>query len=881
MRNRVFNELIMQLSKSENDLKKANDTYENLLNYARQKLPRQVAEIIEDNHDLDLFHRLCEEDIANHKEDLKKLTELKKKNDDEILKLKQENENLKNKKGNIVKKDIESYKDFLETLKDLSKKLGLDIRKSSPHEYFNDVDKNKEEKQKINLDKIKKMKEVYEKKFKELKNKSNEYNNNIEKQNKIINEYKEYLNEINIYMNTFKERINISVINSATINDMNTNKQFDEINKQVDVVSKILVKLDEVLFQIKNIFGQNIENLLNEIQTNLNNLDKEEYQNENDVKTISDAINRNFEEIQKIISNFEKDRDYFFNKNHNVEEEMKKLKNLHEQYAKEYKKKREMNKSIIQQSILNNNINNNNNNQNQNNQNNINNQNNNNDDDINKNILRPKKTLGESFLYTIKNPKSKADLYKTVNLFGEKEEDLLEKYLDEAQLLRKNYHVICYVYDDYDLYDIYYDLKAVGLGNYEFFPKCTQSFYYDRKIEIQSFLIDGVPSKYRMLSHAIEFGINLRNFETIKVHMRYKSTKDKSTLSRGEIEERSIYRTDTYGLDRSLAGQMGKFSLILKGSFDIVNFSEYFLIRNTNNVNEIEYVWGGRIPYEGRTTLIMFSKKEATWSFCFSSKFHTSGSGFRNTKYFIPIEFIGGNNEIININPHSPQSSNVFIDEENRQYIAEYKNSRYRQAEFMIKGELKNKCKGEWFIDLTDEEVERRMDPADVASKSQLKAIATKIIQEFDKENKDSDFEFLDYMKIGLWVKKNIRYDLNYVGQTQYTALDIYNKRVGVCSHFTRLSNALLYSLGYKVIYVSGYCCQRNKSFKTDTGHAWSLIKLKNNKWYPFDSTWGIFTGKLPVGHIFGTFFGKHSKLYGYDHVQFDEQKMEGKFIEE
>jgi len=46
MRNRVFNELIMQLSKSENDLKKANDTYENLLNYARQKLPRQVTEII-------------------------------------------------------------------------------------------------------------------------------------------------------------------------------------------------------------------------------------------------------------------------------------------------------------------------------------------------------------------------------------------------------------------------------------------------------------------------------------------------------------------------------------------------------------------------------------------------------------------------------------------------------------------------------------------------------------------------------------------------------------------------------------------------------------------------------------------------------------------
>ena len=171
------------------------------------------------------------------------------------------------------------------------------------------------------------------------------------------------------------------------------------------------------------------------------------------------------------------------------------------------------------------------------------------------------------------------------------------------------------------------------------------------------------------------------------------------------------------------------------------------------------------------------------------------------------------------------------------------------------------------------------MDKADVLSKPQLKVIAQKIIKEFDNNNKNSDFVFLDYMKIGLWVKKNIRYDLNYVGKTQLTAIDIYNKRVGVCSHFTRLSNALLYSLGYKVIYVSGYSCQRNKIFKTDTGHAWSLIKL-NNKWYPFDSTWGIFTGKLPVGHIFGTFFGKAAKILGYDQVKFDEQKMEGKFIE-
>ena len=80
-----------------------------------------------------------------------------------------------------------------------------------------------------------------------------------------------------------------------------------------------------------------------------------------------------------------------------------------------------------------------------------------------------------------------------------------------------------------------------------------------------------------------------------------------------------------------------------------------------------------------------------------------------------------------------------------------------------------------------------------------------KIIEDFDKNNKDNDIDFLDYMKIGMWVYKNIQYDLNYAGQIQYNALDTYNIRREVCHHFIRLSNALLYSLGYKTIYASGY----------------------------------------------------------------------------
>lgn len=122
---------------------------------------------------------------------------------------------------------------------------------------------------------------------------------------------------------------------------------------------------------------------------------------------------------------------------------------------------------------------------------------------------------------------------------------------------------------------------------------------------------------------------------------------------------------------------------------------------------------------------------------------------------------------------------------------------------------MQNKCKGEWLVDLSNEEIEKQIPKEDILCKPQLKQIAKKIIEDFDKNNKDNDFKFLDYMKIGIWVYKNIKYDYNYIGKTEMSSIDIYNIKRGVCHHFTKLSNALLYSLGYKVLYISGYVCKK------------------------------------------------------------------------
>ena len=111
------------------------------------------------------------------------------------------------------------------------------------------------------------------------------------------------------------------------------------------------------------------------------------------------------------------------------------------------------------------------------------------------------------------------------------------------------------------------------------------------------------------------------------------------------------------------------------------------------------------------------------------------------------------------------------------------------------------------------------------------------------------------------------------------TASEILNLKIGVCHHFTKLYNALMYSLGYQVIYVSGFALDKKDTFGKEDAHAWSLIRI-DGKWLPFDATWGIFSGKLPICHVFKQFFSSSIKVFGTDQVEFGNGKSEGKFID-
>ena len=181
----------------------------------------------------------------------------------------------------------------------------------------------------------------------------------------------------------------------------------EEINTQFDRCSLIFTELEDISSPNINYYQNEFENILSEIHLNIENFDKNEYQNENSIHNICTNINNEIIEINKVFDNFNKIKNNFESHNNNVSREFKKLKELHE-FINDY------NKNIKQNNINNNIIKNDNNINN----NNINTNINNNNININNDNIRPVNNIKQSILFNVKNKESKLNLYKTINIFS-------------------------------------------------------------------------------------------------------------------------------------------------------------------------------------------------------------------------------------------------------------------------------------------------------------------------------------------------------------------------------------------------------------------------------------------------------------------------------
>ena len=186
-----------------------------------------------------------------------------------------------------------------------------------------------------------------------------------------------------------------------------------------------------------------------------------------------------------------------------------------------------------------------------------------------------------------------------------------------------------------------------------------------------------------------------------------------------------------------------------------------------------------------------------------------------------------------------------------------------------------NRCKGEWIINLTNEEIDSLIPPDFKTNKEDFKKISIEIINKYDQEHKDDMVVVPDVAKIGKWINKNMIYDISFKKWSELTATETYKLRRGVCHHYTKLFNALMYSLGYQVIYILGYAVEKKINFTLEDAHAWSLVKI-DDKWLPFDATWGIFSGKLPVTHVFKQIDGKKISTMSSDRIEIEPICVQG-----
>ena len=881
-----------ELEQSEKLLLDANKEIERLerrLKYTNKTGKNTFHVLTKENHELEKEHEANTKDIKEYKSQIEEIEKKLKSQNKEIESLTKENEKLKSSKR--VKSPERRYvKRNIRGISDVRKSFGFVLKKKKEQENKEEKEDKKEEEENVTpgidseskkeeFEQMKKSKTYLEIQFHELKKKMGDLYNDMKAQMNYIGNYRSYINALNEKILSFRQDLGISVIGSQIDFQKASDAKTEKLSKELQAILININQITIIASLTKNGTLKKGENILHDIQSKLIEIDSNKNLSFSYLSNRIESIEGQIEILKQLYKTVEKSKNAVIDKRNDIESKIDQLKINFEKFMENYKEdKKKINDAISKKirkiirkksrKIL---------------------------EDINKDmddenaeeneVYNRSKKEGEDYdllhgstLIGINDFGKNMNLFKSTILF-DNQNDVEENNSSKAKILKKNFNEVCYVYDDYDIHDINYEIKAVGLGGYSFFNNFSHGFYIGKEIEIITLEVNNKKAKYDYRNYNVSFDINLRNLQTAKVHLKYKEIKDSELLDPEERENQKLFRQEFYGLNENLAGQMGKYRLILKGTFDIVSFEEEIFMRNESNKREKEYIWGGKIPVGGKITLVKLSKNEATWSIKCSTQVASRRGNLQNTILRVPMGFVGGNNDIIKLDYSSPQTKDIQIDEERRVYEINYKNTNYSEGDFVINGEIRNRCTGEWEVELPDKIIEDNMFPEDKRDKKQLERIARQIIEDFDRKNEDNIHKYLDYAKIGKWVYENIKYDLNYSGRTEMTAIDIFNKGVGVCHHMTRLANALLYSLGYKVIYTHGFACKTNTEFDEDSAHAWSLINVEG-KWFPFDATWDILSGKLPVTHIFQGFFNNSASLKGSDEAHFSKEEQEtGKLI--
>ena len=437
-------------------------------------------------------------------------------------------------------------------------------------------------------------------------------------------------------------------------------------------------------------------------------------------------------------------------------------------------------------------------------------------------------------------------IYQKIPKFKENEENIIRNKKRNG----KGNLIILGIYKNVKITDYGQEIEeinkiiALNIDQGHFYPTYSQGLMKDIKFEVDLVTLNGKNVEYVKGDSSIVIkNLGIYNNQSAEIHLKYKYFTN---------SDKHVYRQENIITDN------------IKHSYCNLNIEipEKYALLATDGIYKKDPARNNKFIYNGISNekqlyeRVKISIKKGVWNIHKEITL-TANANITSCVFKINRLFKGGNLKEKSyefIKDDAQFEDNIKED----QFIYTYKFLNTNKIKIGWKLQIENSTSN-YKYDKGDELIEKVPDE----DKQFFKDLANEILKN-DNSNEPN------YKKLGNWVHEYINYDLSYTGKNM-TAKEIYNTKIGVCEHFTKLYNTLLVSIGIDAVKVVGYALDRteedNNTMKVKESHiefskgvllknekhAWSIAKI-NEVWTPLDATWNMFEGHVPLSHIFSNY---------------------------
>jgi hypothetical protein len=369
--------------------------------------------------------------------------------------------------------------------------------------------------------------------------------------------------------------------------------------------------------------------------------------------------------------------------------------------------------------------------------------------------------------------------------------------------------------------EVLLELEAVALPPHHFHQKWGIIFPPGRRIQIlEARVLDQLPFESSFGDNQLKFTFaKLYNGQVATIKFSYQLP----NTAEGDYLQHIPINIPVFG-----ANALAHLEVHPPNSFKVISHNSQW--REVDGI----YHWDGVVETNGFEDIFSITPAEAIWKVTTTITLEDP-QGIGNLEVQLPQEYKGGTNEILAYEISHGQGNNYHTNSSG-DLLIKFKNFQVPKTTIQLNVLLKNSHKN--FENTFDPTSNTYLDP-------DLAAILRSRAQNILAAIPNPDLPY--YARLAKWVHNYLTYDEQLVGKKISTS-NLLESRRGVCEHYALLYQDLLRSMYIPAKAVGGLGYNfRKKKFEA---HAWVMV-YHNNEWIPVDPTWDMYTGKLPISHIF------------------------------